>query len=160
MEHGYLLHITLFIVVNVFLLKWRIAGATSNDVCDMPDKFRCPDGMCLPRHMLCDGVQDCQDGSDEMKNHCESISSTCNAGWHRCSSGQCVNPSWVCNAERDCEDGSDETNCQNKTCPGFLCKNGQCVDRTWRCDAGKDCEDGSDEEGCTFDKKTPHASAR
>nr|AWJ95281.1 vitellogenin receptor [Thitarodes pui] len=153
MGHADLLHIALIIVVNVFLLKWKMAGATGSDVCDMPDKFRCPDGACLPRHMLCDGTVDCRGGSDEVKNNCENINSTCNTGWHRCSSGRCVDPSWVCNAERDCEDGSDETNCQNKTCPGFLCKNGQCVDRTWRCDAGKDCGDGTDEEGCTFDKK-------
>ena len=32
--------------------------------CDT-SSFQCLNGKCLPRHMLCDGIEDCDDKSDE-----------------------------------------------------------------------------------------------
>lgn len=33
--------------------------------------FRCPLGSCLDRNVICNGVSDCHDGSDERKEYCD-----------------------------------------------------------------------------------------
>ena len=118
-----------------------------------PDR-KCPSGQfqcasdnssCALAGQLCDGVNDCTDGSDE-KNcdiECTSLEFKCKT------SGKCIHKSWKCDGDVDCSDGSDESpeTCQNRTCKDteFSCKNGNCISKQWMCDVDNDCGDHSDE---------------
>lgn len=50
-------------------------------------------GECIPKHKICDGIYDCQDGSDE--SSC-SKHSGCEPNEFRCNNKQCVLKTWRC----------------------------------------------------------------
>ncbi|XP_039235813.1 prolow-density lipoprotein receptor-related protein 1-like [Pipra filicauda] len=99
---------------------------------------------CIPVPWLCDGEQQCPDGTDEQ---CEVA---CGGDPHvwQCDDGRCVSSSWRCDGVADCLDGSDEQDCVCGTkkvqCPGTH----HCIPHWELCDQHQDCEDGWDEEGC------------
>jgi hypothetical protein len=82
---------------------------------------------------VCDGVSDCNDGSDEAG--CQLFA---------CGDGQFVATSAVCDGFLDCDSGQDE----QRSCPVFRCADGSEVPEPFRCDTDPDCLDGSDEAGC------------
>ncbi|XP_072283121.1 sortilin-related receptor [Pyxicephalus adspersus] len=74
-------------------------------------EFECQKSKyCIPRWKQCDGIRDCQDGTDEL--HCPTHRpSTCVNGT-LCEDGEaCLALSDRCDGFLDCSDGSDENNC-------------------------------------------------
>lgn len=119
----------------------------------------CANRKCLATVYVCDGDDDCGDGSDELK--CTSPL-TCGPNQLRCNTSECVPLMWSCDGDPDCSDSSDEgpERCggdgvpylsnrrANCTAGEFRCANGECVRLTWKCDGDPDCKDKSDESDC------------
>lgn len=147
-------------------------------VCGGHDNFLCATGICIPRKLVCNNYNDCDDWSDEADCTCEEGLMRCGTGRclnsslvcdgyddcgdlsdehncvcdlqreHRCGDGRCVPRDWLCDGDHDCLDKSDELNCSCKSQGLLDCRNGQCVPSAFRCDGEDDCKDGSDEESC------------
>uniref|UniRef100_A0A3P8XZ57 Corin, serine peptidase n=1 Tax=Esox lucius TaxID=8010 RepID=A0A3P8XZ57_ESOLU len=111
-------------------------------VCGSHDHFLCATGVCVPRKLVCNGYNDCDDWSDETDCFCEEEE-------FHCGTGRCLPPSLVCDGYDDCGDLSDEHSCACKSQGLLECVTGQCVPSAFRCDGEEDCKDGSDEENCT-----------
>lgn len=140
-------------------------GSLSRAVC-APHEFQCSNRSCLAAVFVCDGDDDCGDGSDE--RGC--ADPACGPREFRCSgdSGACIPERWVCDRQFDCEDRSDEApelcgRAGPRATPApaacaaaaqFACRSGECVHLGWRCDGDRDCKDKSDEADC---RKPPPA---
>nr|KAF6430983.1 corin, serine peptidase [Rousettus aegyptiacus] len=111
-------------------------------LCGGGESFLCGSGTCIPRTLLCNGYNDCDDWSDEA--HCN-----CSENLFHCHTGKCLNYSLVCDGYDDCGDLSDEQNCTCHSQGLMECGNGQCIPGSFQCDGDEDCKDGSDEEGCS-----------
>lgn len=124
-------------------------------LCSAPiaSPFKCRNGHCIPTDWLCNKVNDCQDGSDELD--CDLCNGTNN---FRCWNGRCVPQSAVCDAYNDCGDGSDETFCRTLaggwcTAKQYGCATDVCIPVEAVCDGKADCTDKSDEIGCNKSEK-------
>ena len=70
-------------------------------------EFECDDLSCINGTWLCDGEEDCYDGSDESAAYCE-----CPPETVPCADGLlCAPYDFLCDGIEQCLDGSDEFNC-------------------------------------------------
>lgn len=69
--------------------------------------FEClPEKYCISKLNVCDDVNDCSSGNDEM--NCDIH----NKKFHCTSNEQLLSLQSVCNFRKDCPDGEDEENCR------------------------------------------------
>lgn len=114
------------------------------------DKFKCTDGSkCVSLFDKCNGVRDCNDGSDE--SDAAGCKPNCLSDQFACDS-KCIPKSWLCDGFSDCSDRSDEnpTNCRI-SCESyqFMCTSARkCISRWRLCDRRNDCPAGEDEANC------------
>ncbi|XP_070544098.1 uncharacterized protein [Ptychodera flava] len=113
----------------------------------LPNDFTCKNGaLCIKQYLVCDGINHCQDMSDE--HNCDYGS--CGSNQFRCLSGSpkgyCIDERWKCDRKTDCYDGEDEANCDCNEYE-FQCDDpiGTCITYDIVCDGINDCPDGSDE---------------
>ncbi|XP_016375775.1 low-density lipoprotein receptor-related protein 1B-like [Sinocyclocheilus rhinocerous] len=117
------------------------------------DEFQCRNWRCIRVNWICDGDDDCLDGSDEEAHICSNHS--CPVDQFKCPNNHCIPKRWLCDGANDCGDNEDESNktCSAQPCRAgqFTCGNGRCVPDAWRCDQDDDCGDMSDEStSCAF----------
>ena len=94
---------------------------------------------------LCDGITDCDDGSDEEASAC--LAYDCPLWTVKCNGTLCFS-SGLCDGVVDCREGTDEgtETCSAASCPaGSVQCNGTLCISSKLCDGVVDCEEGSDE---------------
>ncbi|CAF0996864.1 unnamed protein product [Rotaria sordida] len=137
----------------------RHCNATKCDT-DSGREFLCnnmPSGQCLPIAQLCDGHDDCGDGSDEINCNC-----TCSQHTFACKEiCQCIPVNQVCDGKIQCQDGSDEKKCKCNQ-GEYTCNGGSCINATKLCDGQKDCPKGDDElqPNCKLTTKIPPSATQ
>ncbi|XP_049305120.1 uncharacterized protein LOC105228511 isoform X1 [Bactrocera dorsalis] len=69
-------------------------------------QMKCWSGQCVSITDKCDGVQDCDDGSDELTSLCQTV--LCKQHQFQCGYGACLPMEAKCNGTKECWDGTDE----------------------------------------------------
>lgn len=83
-------------------------------------EFQCLNRFyCVHRSWVCDGDEDCPDGSDEGPEQC-GTKVECRSNQFRCRNGDCIPGHLQCSGTEECRDGSDEENCREWRKKGFL----------------------------------------
>lgn len=83
-------------------LKRRLANADATsspgNVTCATNEFTCASGRCISKNFVCNGEDDCGDGSDEV----DCAPSSCGPSEFQCGNSSCIPYSWVCDEDVDC----------------------------------------------------------
>ncbi|XP_015437459.1 PREDICTED: basement membrane-specific heparan sulfate proteoglycan core protein [Dufourea novaeangliae] len=147
--------------------------------CDPSTELTCRNGACVPLDSRCDGVTQCDDGSDELD--CPGTTTHPYPGTEepevettvreelpdrRTASNKCRaddtvrchdESRYICSVQQcdgvpDCDDGGDEVGCPHPGCSAgeFACDVSRCILESERCNFIENCRDGSDEHDCNY----------
>ncbi|KAK9511107.1 hypothetical protein O3M35_005737 [Rhynocoris fuscipes] len=137
-----------------------ITSGSDHQVRHCPEnEFQCVNNSnCIKLSYVCDGDEDCRDGSDEDRSeNGPCYNRTCPKNQLQCDGSRCISKSWQCDGEKDCNDGTDELvsvcSKETQTCSPdqFQCHSTKrCIPKAWVCDSQIDCgnNDSSDEVDC------------
>uniref|UniRef100_A0A1X7UV50 Uncharacterized protein n=1 Tax=Amphimedon queenslandica TaxID=400682 RepID=A0A1X7UV50_AMPQE len=133
----------------------------TSPVC-LKEEFSCHDGTCIADSLICNDIEDCANGLDEVL--CiERPLTGCPPNEKSCGTTQnCYPLGRGCDGINDCINGEDEVNCAQRSnsqclvsqfeCPANASIGGSsvsfCVPLRKVCDCEFDCPDGADEENC------------
>lgn len=103
------------------------------EVCERPDNFKCENDVCTKLAYVCNGIKDCEDGSDEINCGRKQINSyfsigasyfnlsisdynLCRGPWYLCHDNKtCISGvTFLCDKTPDCPHGDDEHNCDSE----------------------------------------------
>uniref|UniRef100_A0A034VNX4 Sushi, von Willebrand factor type A, EGF and pentraxin domain-containing protein 1 n=1 Tax=Bactrocera dorsalis TaxID=27457 RepID=A0A034VNX4_BACDO len=104
----YSFQICLLLIVTL-CVSWNSAIAdleTERKNCFGWGQMKCWSGQCVSITDKCDGVQDCDDGSDELTSLCQTV--LCKQHQFQCGYGACLPMEAKCNGTKECWDGTDE----------------------------------------------------
>ena len=127
-------------VNNLLKITCKICFELTDSECTK-DSFRCLTHHCIASFLVCNGVADCTDNSDEFECDARTSSTTLPP-----------NRSFNNDDGSEGDSGDDDPNefsllKNNEPCPvdKFTCDTGECLEYTKVCDKSNDCIDGSDE---------------
>ncbi|XP_011210418.3 modular serine protease-like [Bactrocera dorsalis] len=88
------------------LLNDEIDEEINRKKCIDDGQMECWSGQCISITDKCNGVEDCDDGTDELYSLCQTI--LCMQHQFQCDYGACLPMKAKCNGTKECFDGSDE----------------------------------------------------
>ncbi|XP_034829653.1 serine protease nudel [Maniola hyperantus] len=128
-----------------------LSDSVEENLLDECEGARCLRGKCVELQNICNGVTDCEDGADELKDACRKKHDICThdplhrgcecpVGQLKCNNGRCVLKEFFKDGHDDCGDGTDEPG--HTKCSDYLRR----VMPSRLCDGILHCQDRSDED--------------
>ncbi|XP_048108831.1 low-density lipoprotein receptor-related protein 8-like isoform X1 [Alosa alosa] len=112
-------------IILIHILFWTVCSGLPK--CKR-DEYACANRRCVSSVFLCDKVDDCGDGSDEVsckqdrpylmvpRAPTPSPQAPCGPSEFSCGDGECIPHAFRCDHSEDCADRSDEQDCDKNEC--------------------------------------------